>query len=336
MNSETQENQISHFWMVNRINPTKAKVFIYGDIGYQVEASDFVTELSKLASECANIDVHINSNGGDIFQGFAILNAMRSCKAYIETYVDGVAASMGSVIMLGGRKVHMSKYATIMTHKASTVAIGSASNLRATADMIEGLEQTIAAIYAARTGLTPDEAKAKYLSDEDRWITAQQALSEKLIDSIYDADQKNSALPIGAQQSLRVAAHFQNGSSNTQALIQYLAQMKTDPAFDLSLDDLFLSPSGVENLKTRNPALYALKFKEKYGFLPTNLILSEEERSALNSDQTFAKKELSTLYKMSFEELWKGGKLERLRDLDQSAYNVKLAEHKLQRQDSAK
>ena len=81
----------------------------------------------------------------------------------------------------------MSKNARMMTHKASGLAIGGAESMRQTATLIESLEETIATIYANKSGLTQADAKAKFLKQEDNWMTAEQAMQEKLVDGIFDA-----------------------------------------------------------------------------------------------------------------------------------------------------
>ncbi len=177
------------FFFVNKVSNSTAEILIYGYIGeYEVNAGDFVRELRELEKEYANINVRINSGGGSVFEGFAMYNAVKNCKANVETFNDGVAASMGTVLLLSGRKIHMSKNARFMSHRASGGAYGSADELRQTAELLEGLENSICSVYAKRTGLTTDEAREKYMNGTDRWLSAEQALEEKLIDSIYDAD----------------------------------------------------------------------------------------------------------------------------------------------------
>lgn len=178
-----------------------AEILLYGYIGGDdVVALDFVRELRALEKTCDLINIRINSVGGSIFDGFAIFNAIRAAKCNVDTYIDGIAASMASVIALAGRKCYMSKVARYMSHRASGGCFGNADELRTNAELLEGLESDISNIYAARTGLTPEEAKAKYLPvGKDRWITAQEALSEKIIDGIYDAPMPELNVPQDAK-----------------------------------------------------------------------------------------------------------------------------------------
>ena len=88
-------------------------ILLYGDIGEysDVTAAAIVRELMEAEASGKRIDVRINSNGGDVYTGIAIFNALRGSKADIHIYVDGIAASMASVIALCGKPVEMSKYA---------------------------------------------------------------------------------------------------------------------------------------------------------------------------------------------------------------------------------
>lgn len=177
------------YFLINRAADIP-EILVYGYIGDEdVNAGDFMKMLRELEKDASKINVRINSGGGSVFDGIAIYNAMKNSKASIDTYVDGLAASMGSVIALGGKKCFMSKNARMMTHRASGFAGGGAESMRQTADLLESLEGSIAKIYASKTGLTADEAKAKYLTAEDKWMTADEALAEKLVDGIFDADE---------------------------------------------------------------------------------------------------------------------------------------------------
>ncbi len=197
------------FWIVNKINSNTAELMVYGYInGDDVCASDFVRELRTLEKEYKNINIRINSGGGSVFEGFTIFNALRASKSHIETFIDGVAASMGTVIAMAGHRVHMSRNARFMTHRASGLAIGNADDMRQNAELLESVEKSICSIYSAKTGKTPDECKTTYLTTQDRWLDADQALSEKLIDSIYDADPVS--IPQNLHSEKEVWDHYSN------------------------------------------------------------------------------------------------------------------------------
>ena len=99
-------------------SPDTACILLYGEIGGfdGVNDKDIVCELYEYASMYKGIDVRINSPGGSVYAGMAIFNALRASDADITIYVDGIAASMASVIALCGKPVYMSQYARLMLH----------------------------------------------------------------------------------------------------------------------------------------------------------------------------------------------------------------------------
>jgi len=166
------------------------EILLYGIIGQGegcVSAADFVGQIKFLQNDHPVINVRINSAGGSIFDGIAMYSGIKSSPAEINVYVDGVAASMASVVALAGNKCYMSSLAKMMTHKAKGVITGGADSMRTNAALLDSLENTMAVIYAQKTGLTEAEAKTTFMGAEDKWMTAQEALENKLIDGIFDA-----------------------------------------------------------------------------------------------------------------------------------------------------
>lgn len=166
-------------------------ILLYGDIGDSygsVSSGQVVRELLAAEAAYKHIDVRINSNGGEVYTGIAIFNALRNSKADIRIYVDGIAASMASVIALCGKPVEMSKYARLMLHSVSGSCYGGKKELQGVLKEIEGLEDTLCQMLAAKLGQSADNIKAAYFDGEDHWLTAEEALRLGLIDGIYDAD----------------------------------------------------------------------------------------------------------------------------------------------------
>ena len=123
-----------------------------------------------------------------MFSGIAIYNAIRQSNADIRLYVDGVAASMASVIALCGKPVEMSRYARLMLHSVSGGCYGNKQEMAKCIAEIESLEDSLGEMYAQRMGMSKEEVKAQYFDGTDHWLTAQEALQMGLIDGIYDAD----------------------------------------------------------------------------------------------------------------------------------------------------
>lgn len=168
-----------------------ACILLYGDIGDydKVRSGDVTRELLEMEASFTNIDARINSNGGDVYAGIAIFNAFRNSKANITIYVDGIAASMASVIALCGKPVYMSRFARLMLHSVQGGAYGNKAELEEVIRNIESLENTLAEMIAGRLKKTVDEIKAAYFDGKDHWLTAQQALDAGLIDGIYDIEE---------------------------------------------------------------------------------------------------------------------------------------------------
>lgn len=165
-----------------------ACLLLYGPIGDgdKVDAAMVVSELMELATTYKKIDVRINSIGGEVFSGISIFNALKSSRADITIYIDGVAASIAAIIALCGKPLYMSSHARLMLHCVQGGEFGSAKKLRETATIIEELEGTLASMIAKRCNTTPEDVSAKYFDGKDHWITATEALSMGLIDGIFD------------------------------------------------------------------------------------------------------------------------------------------------------
>ncbi|MCR5333569.1 MAG: ATP-dependent Clp protease proteolytic subunit [Bacteroidaceae bacterium] len=165
-----------------------ATILLYGDIGEndKVESGRIVSELIELQTQYAKIVVRINSRGGEVFAGMAIYNALRQSKCDITIYIDGVAASMAAIIALCGKPLYMSPYAKIMLHSVSGATYGNAGDLRQAADQMEQLEKDLARMIAGRCGMKAKDVLEKYFDGKDHWMDAEEAVSMKLVDGIYD------------------------------------------------------------------------------------------------------------------------------------------------------
>lgn len=177
------------YWAVNKAENGRVEILLYGYIGpYDVSASDFIREFKALEKEHQTIDLRINSGGGNVFEGIAIYNVLKSSSATISVYIDGLAASMASVIALAGSKVHISSNAMMMTHPPSVNTYGSAKEHQRATKLLEDIEATMLKIYADKTGTSEAECKEKFLGSVDQWFTAEEAVAAGLADAIYYAE----------------------------------------------------------------------------------------------------------------------------------------------------
>lgn len=213
------------------------EILIYGYIGdcdedeNCVNAQQIIDQINW--TEDSEIKVRINSPGGSVFQGFAIFDALNKCGKRVITQVDGLAASMASIILMAGEEIIVSPFAQIMTHKPCGSASGSAIEIRQQADLLDELEKTMLSIYVARTGLSEAECQAKFLSDTDTWFNAQQAVDAKLADRIEEGRMK--VLPvITPTDPTSVYKHFAAKLDTNMNLIE---KLKTDWNLSAEMSD---------------------------------------------------------------------------------------------------
>ena len=163
---------------------SSAAIYIY-DVIMSEWGSDAKGLLQALAQvgRVDNLAVHINSPGGDVFEARAMGAILRATNAAITVYIDGLAASAASelALNLGGRVV-MAKGSFLMIHNASTIVWGNKEDMRKTADVLGKIDETIASVYAEKTGADAGDIAA--LMAAETWLTAQESLDGKWIDAI--------------------------------------------------------------------------------------------------------------------------------------------------------
>lgn len=182
----------NHAWFeIKDAKNDTTEILIYDEIwAFGTNANDFVKALKNIATP--KISLRVNSPGGDVFDGLAIYNALRAHPAKKTVHVDGLAASIASVIAMAGDEIVMADSAFMMIHDSWGLAIGNSEELRALADTLEKIDGSIAGIYAARTGKKLDELRA--LMDAETWMTAAEAVEMKFADKSEDAaEAKNAA-----------------------------------------------------------------------------------------------------------------------------------------------
>ncbi|MFX0337731.1 ClpP-like prohead protease/major capsid protein fusion protein [Klebsiella oxytoca] len=173
------------FRMQAKAEPGEAEIYIYDEIGFMgVTAKSFVTELKALG-DLSHIDLHINSPGGEVFEGIAIYNALKTTGAAITVHIDGVAASMASILAMVGNPVIMPENTMMMIHKPWGFAGGDANDLRDYANLLDQLETVMIPAYCNKTGKTEEEIAAM-LADET-WLTAAECVALGFADQTIPA-----------------------------------------------------------------------------------------------------------------------------------------------------
>lgn len=172
-----------------------AELLIYDRIGEGlftegVTAKDMVAQLAAITAD--EVTVRINSPGGSVFDGLAIYNALAAHPAKITTQVDGLAASIASIIALAGAERRMAGNALLMIHSPWSMVLGTAEEMRAEADILDKVGDAMVAIYTEHSDLTAEQVRAALA--EETWYTA------------AEAEQAGFATAVGAPSA--AAAHY--------------------------------------------------------------------------------------------------------------------------------
>jgi ATP-dependent Clp protease protease subunit len=195
------DNQNIHRGFSIKAQANEAEIYLYEEIGSGwfggVGAKEFKDELLKIG-KVNNISVRLNSPGGDVFDGLAIYNLLKQNPARVTVYIDGLAASIASVIAMAGDEIRMGESAMLMVHDPWTMAMGDAQEMRDVADRLEKVGNQLLNIYSKRTGLKRTDVAD--LMAAETWMTGEEAMLNGFIDSIVE--------------NLQLAAHFDMAKFN--------------------------------------------------------------------------------------------------------------------------
>jgi len=187
---------------------SEADIYIYEDVGEGwfggVTAKQFANDLKAVGS-VSKINLRINSAGGDVFDGLAIYRLLVDHKAKVVTYIDGLAASIASVIAMAGDEINISEAGFVMIHNAWGMAIGTGDDMRQIADLLDTTTGSIGDVYVSRT--KNDIKAVKAWMDQETWFTGQEAVDNGFADALV------ANLRVAAR--LDLAKHkFRNAPSN--------------------------------------------------------------------------------------------------------------------------
>ncbi len=182
------------FYQLTLKGEDSATLCIYGDITSikWFENDVCVYDLAKEIADLGNraLMVRINSYGGEVAEGLAIYNLLKSYAGEVTTVCDGFACSAASVVFMAGAKRIMPKSSLLMIHNAWTRASGDANDLRKAADDLEKITKPSVEIYKSVSNLSEDEIQR--MMDEETWIDADEALSYGFATEISEETAKQS------------------------------------------------------------------------------------------------------------------------------------------------
>lgn len=180
----------------SRSNSASATIYIYDQIGQDfwgegIGASDFVSDLNDLGA-VSEINLHINSPGGSIFDGVAIYNSLVNHSAKVNVKIDGLAASIASVIAMAGDHIEIAENGMMMIHDPWNMVMGGSEDMRKEADLLDQLKNSIVGTYARRT--ERDRGELGQMMTDETWMDGLESVAEGFADDV--------SAPI------RAAAHF--------------------------------------------------------------------------------------------------------------------------------
>ncbi|MEC0752122.1 Clp protease ClpP [Bacillus haynesii] len=185
---------VKKFWEVKAAtgDDTVGEISIYSEIssfefwGDEVTAQTFKDDLDALG-EVNTLNVYINSPGGDVFHGQTIYSILKRHKAKVNVHVDGVAASIASVIAMAGDTIFMPSNSMMMIHNPWTYAVGNADELRKQADDMDKIRDSMIETYLGKAAGKLEKEKLIDLLDAETWLSAQECYDLGLCDIVGEA-----------------------------------------------------------------------------------------------------------------------------------------------------
>lgn len=173
------------FWQFKNLDDDKKdpELLVYGEISEwwgDVDSKSFADQLKNITA--SNINVRINSPGGEVFAAQAIYSMLKRHSANVTVFIDGIAASAATIIAMAGDKVVMPENAMMMVHNPLTWMYGNANEMREAADLLDKVRETLLAVYRDKTKL--DDEVLVELLDNETYLTATEALEYGFVDEI--------------------------------------------------------------------------------------------------------------------------------------------------------
>lgn len=204
------------------------KMMLYDMIGKDPATGEGITAKSfdaslKAMGDVSRIDLRINSNGGSVFEGMAIYSTLMSHPARKVVHIEGIAASMASIIAMVGDEIHMAANALFMIHEPRASAEGTAEDILQTASALESMSENCVSVYADRSG--GDRATIKQQMKAETWFSAQEAKAagfvthitpNKQITAHYDESHFTNVPPWAQERLKQFSPPLVEGKSMTE------------------------------------------------------------------------------------------------------------------------
>jgi ATP-dependent protease ClpP protease subunit len=182
-----------------------------------IAARQVVADLQALG-ETPDLDVRLNSSGGDVFEGIAVYNALARFPAKVTVHVDGMAASIASLVAMGGNRILVAENAMLMVHRPWTVLAGDAEEFRRQADTLEKAWNAMLATYARRTGRRAATLAERVTREGGEWwMTAEEAVAEGFADATEKAEKETAVF--GLERFRKVPARLAAQAKDAGSLV---------------------------------------------------------------------------------------------------------------------
>lgn len=188
---------MKRFWNFKSLDKTTGELTLYGEIsndswyGDEVTPKEFKAGLDDLG-DIETLNVYINSPGGDVFAGQAIYSILKRHKAHKNVYVDGLAASIASVIAMAGSTIFMPKNSMMMIHNPWTIGMGNASDFRKLAEDLDKIRESLISAYEGRSMLNKEEIID--IMDKETWLTANECEEYGFCDVVEEEKQMAASI----------------------------------------------------------------------------------------------------------------------------------------------
>jgi len=235
-------------------------IHIYDEIGvHGITAKSFLEDLRGLKGK--DITVHINSTGGDVFQGQAIYTALKNYSGKVTVKIEGLAASMATIIALAADKVEMTSNSLFMIHSPMSNVFGNKAQMRKQINALEKIETTMLSVYKAKTNISEEEIEQ--MMAHETWLSAHEALELGFVDEVLGAVKVVAKYSLSGYQNktseeILNTLNIDNLKEKTMSDdlktwlqgqitdLKTVFQAKSEPAAEPAIEPAALAPEGVD------------------------------------------------------------------------------------------
>lgn len=220
------------FRLTDAVDGAPARLDLFDEIGFWgTTAADFNAQLQATSGD--TLEVHINSGGGDAFDGIAIMNSLRAHAAAVNVVVDGLAASAASYIAMGGDTLTMMPNSEMMIHDASGICVGNPADMKSMMDLLNHVSDNIADVYARRAGGTVTDWRAAM--GIESWYTADEAVAAGLADKVGATRGKTSTADNRSGWNMSFYAYNGRADAPAPVITPPAAPVPAPPVFQFDL-----------------------------------------------------------------------------------------------------